>query len=382
MRSRRVVAAVSVVAFIGMSSLPAAASSRPTHSSIDDRLQAAMRDLVAETGGPPGIVVVVQRHGDIRLHTAGVADRTTGRAAMIDDHERLASVSKAFSGAAALRLVSRGVVFLDDTIGKWLPELPRPWHRVTLAQLLNHTSGISDFSDDNAFRDALVDSLLVAPPPEQLLSFARRKLDFTPGSRYRYSNSDNVVVGLIVEAATRVPYQDALKRLVYGPMGLHDTSLPADAFMPTPLIHGYVIEPPREPEDVTELFAAGWTWASGGIVSTPGDVNRFVRAYARGATIDARTQARQFQFRNGSSEPPGPGTNAAGLAIFRYRTPCGTVYGHTGNTAGYTEFIAATRDGSRSTTVSINAQITPKTQPRFFVKVRALFGLAVCAALA
>jgi len=68
--------------------------------------------------------------------------------------------------------------------------------------------------------------------------------------------------------------------------------------------------------------------------------------------------------------------------VFRYQTPCGTVYGHTGNTSGYTQFIAASRNGSRSTSVSINAQITPKTNPQLFEEVRALFGLAVCAALA
>jgi D-alanyl-D-alanine carboxypeptidase len=165
-------------------------------------------------------------------------------------------------------------------------------------------------------------------------------------------------------------------------MGLHATSLPSDEVMPAPFIHGYVVKPPGAPEDVSEQFAAGWTWASGGIVSTPGDVNRFARAYVGGATINARTQARQFQFRPGSSEPPGPGVNAAGLAVFRYQTPCGTVYGHTGNTSGYTQFIAASRNGSRSTSVSINAQITPKTNPQLFEEVRALFGLAVCAALA
>jgi D-alanyl-D-alanine carboxypeptidase len=296
--------------------------------------------------------------------------------------ERLASVAKAFSGAAARRLVSRGVLSLDDTIGKWLPSLPRSWRGVTLAQLLNHTSGVSDFSQSQAFRDELFDSLLNPLPPEQLLSFAKRKLEFTPGSRYEYSNSDNIIVGLMVEAATGLPYESALQQLVYGPMGLHDTSLPTDEVMPVPFIHGYMIAPLSPPSDVSELFAAGWTWASGGIVSTPGDANRFVRAYASGASITAKTRAQQFQFRDGSSEPPGPGTNDAGLAIFRYRTTCGTVYGHTGNTAGYTEFIAATRDGKRSTTVSINAQITPKTNPDLFVKVRDLFGLAVCAALA
>jgi D-alanyl-D-alanine carboxypeptidase len=383
LRSRWIVVATCVgVAVLGMSSLPANARSGPKTASADARLDAALHALVAESGGPPGIVVVVQRRGDIGVHVQGVADVTTGQAATADDHTRIASVSKAFSGAAALSLVSQGVLSLDDTIGEWVPTLPRPWHRVTLAELLHHTSGISDFSDNPKFLDALFASLLVAPAPKTLLTYAHRKLDFTPGSEYHYSNSDNIVVGLIVAAATHESYEDALASLVYGPMGLHDTSLPSDASIPAPFIHGYKVAPPAAPEDDSNLFAAGWTWASGGIVSTPGDANRFIRAYVGGATINPRTQARQFQFRAGSSEPPGPGENAAGLALFRYGTPCGTVYGHTGNTSGYTEFVAANRNGTRSTSVSVNAQITPKTNPQMFEELRAIFGLAVCAALA
>jgi D-alanyl-D-alanine carboxypeptidase len=370
-----------VIALVGTTAAPVAASSRHSRVSPDDRLELAMRDLVAKSGGPPGVFVVVQRDGVTRFHTAGVADAATGRTATIDDHERLASVAKAFSGAAALRLVSRGVLSLDDTIGTWLPQLPRPWHGVTLAQLLNHTSGISDFSKNDAFLDALFDSLLVAPPPETLLSYANDELGFRPGTKYRYSNSDNIVVGLIVAAATGMSYENALEQFVYNPMGLQNTSLPADAAMPTPFIHGYAVDPAQGLVDQSELFAAGWTWASGGIVSTPADANRFIRDYASGATIDAATRAQQFQFRKGSSEPPGPGKNAVGLGIFRYRTRCGTVYGHTGNTAGYTELVAATGDGSRSATVSINAQITPTTNSQLFPQVRALFELAVCAAL-
>ena len=92
-------------------------------------------------------------------------------------------------------------------------------------------------------------------------------------------------------------------------------------------------------------MAAGWAWASGGVVSTPSDADQFVRAYVRGETTNSATREKQFQFVNGTSEPPGPGTNAAGPATFRYQTDCGTVFGHTGNTLGYTQFIAASANG-------------------------------------
>ena len=90
----------------------------------------------------------------------------------------------------------------------------------------------------------------------------------------------------------------------------------------------------------------------------------------------------QFTFRPGDSDPPGPGRNSVGLGIFRYPTRCGTVYGHTGNTSGYTQFAAATRDGSRSVVVSVNSQITPATNPDRFPELRRIYTLAVCAAFA
>ena len=231
-------------------------------------------------------------------------------------------------------------------IGKWLPYLPRQWWGITLGELLNHTSGIPDFSQQPSFIDQLLGSLLKPPPPAGLLATVEcLPLLFRPGSRFAYSNSDNVIVGLMVEAATGQSYQAVLQSKVFTPMGLAHTSLPTGELIPSPFVHGYQIAPQKPPEDVSNLFAAGWTWAAGGVVSTAADTTRFIRAYVSGRTIDPATRRAQFHFVAGSSEPPGPGTNAAGLAIFRYTTRCGVVYGHTGNTAGYTQFAASNGPG-------------------------------------
>jgi D-alanyl-D-alanine carboxypeptidase len=349
--------------------------------SADRALDRALTAFVETEGASPGIAVVVQRgDGEAVLHTAGVADVATGAPVGIDDHVRLASVAKAFSGATALSVVADGSLALTDTLGERVSGLPAAWGEVTLAQLLAHTSGIPDFSRSDAFADAFTTSLLAAPPPEDLLSYvADQPLLFAPGSEYRYSNSDNIAVGLMVEAATGRAYEQELQERVLGPLGLTRTSLPSGAALPVPFVHGYDA---GDGEDLSEVFAAGWTWASGGIVASAADANRFVRGYASGATTDMATRAAQFSFVDGRSEPPGPGRNSAGLAVFRYETRCGTVYGHTGNTPGYTQLIAATADGSRSTTVGINAQITPSQDLPRFQQLRGVFGLAVCAALA
>lgn len=361
--------------------VPAVASATSQAAPRSSGLQAALDQFVARPDGPPGAVVVVERNGRPALTSAGTA--VVGRHVPVlpTDTFRLASVSKAYSGAVALSLVARKVLSLRDTIGKWLPNEPTTWRSVTIAQLLQHTSGIQDFSQTDAFKEAVTTSPLSPPPPSQLLSFAKPKLLFTPGTRYHYSNSDNILIGLIVQAATGDAYDLELSRLVLDPLDLHHTIFPSGAALPEPYVHGYDVDPPRPPTDVTEAFAAGWSWAAGAVAATPSDVAVFIQAYVRGALTDPRTHEAQFQFRPGDSEPPGPGTNAAGLAVFRYRTRCGTVYGHTGNTAGYTQFAASTADGSRSVVVSINAQVTPKSHADAFPSLRAIETLAVCSAL-
>ena len=344
-------------------------------------LQRALERLVSSEGGPPGIIVVVARGKSIDVHTAGVANLESRKPIHIHEHMRLASVAKAFSGAAALSLVTSGQLSLDDTIRQWLPQLPQTWWPVTLAQLLNHTSGIPDYTDEPAFLPALFASLQSPPSPRDLLEFVAGKTPaFTPGTQYRYSNSDNIIVGLMVEAAINRPYEEVLKDRVYRPLKLMHTSLPNDSDLPQPYVRGYAVQD-NPPIDVSKFFAAGWAWASGGIVSTPTDATRFVRGYVGGALIDQKTRAAQFQFRPGESDPPGPGVNSAGLALFRYESTCGTVYGHTGNTAGYTQFVGATADERRSVVVSINAQITPKLSGERFAELRNIYELAVCAAV-
>jgi len=310
-------------------------------------------------GGPLGVISIVQIDGERTVHTAGVADVATGAEPAIGDHMRIASAAKAFSGATALALVDKGVLSLDDTIGQRLPEQPAAWAEVTLRQLLSHTSGLPDFSQSPAFQAAVGASLEVAPPPSQLLTYvADQPLEFPPGSQYMYDNSDNIAVALMIEAVTGKSYAEALKEQVLDPLGLAETSLPEGVEIAEPTIRGYELDPPNPPNDVTEIIAAGWSWASGGIVSTPENMNDFIRGYVGGELFGPETQAEQTDLfiPGGESGPPGPGINSASLALFRYQTPCGVVYGHTGNTFGYTQFMASSPDGTRSATVAINVQ--------------------------
>ncbi len=352
----------------------------------DAALERALEELVAMDGGPPGVIAVVQRGNHREVHAFGVRNIKGGLPMRADARMRLASTSKAFSGAVALSLVSKGKLSLSDTIGERLPGLPKAWHEITLRQLLNHTSGLPNFTEDPDWIAAAGANPKEAPPPRKLVSYVEDEpLLFEPGSEYRYSNTDNIVVGLMVEEATGESYERQLKEQVYEPLGLKKTSLPRGANLKAPFIHGYDNDPSQQPpEDISEVLASGWVWASGGMVSTPYEVNDFVRGYVGGELFDHKTRARQRQVvEGGSSEPPGPGKNSAGLGIFRYETRCGTVWGHTGNYPGYTQFLAASPNGKRSVTVSVNEQLNlEEGAPGVFDALRRAEVKAVCAALA
>ena len=353
----RVVPVVAVVATL----LAACSDSSASDDEPNGReaLDQAVKELVAMPGGPPGAIVVVQRGADRSVHAAGVAALGSDAAPSVDDHMRIASVAKAFQGAAALSLVDDGVMTLDDTIGQRLPDLPAAWHEVTLRQLLDHTSGLPDYTKSDSFVPALETSAAVAPSPAGLLAWVEDEpLVFPAGSQYAYSNSENIAVGLMIEAVTGKAYADVLADEVFGPLELEQTSLPDGTEMPDPLLHGYALDDNGQPEDLSTAVSAGYAWASGGIVSTPSDLNDFIRGYVGGELYGDETRAaQQDQFiPAGGSEPNGPGANSASIALFRYDTACGTVYGHTGNFFGYTQFAVASPDGRRSATASISLQ--------------------------
>jgi D-alanyl-D-alanine carboxypeptidase len=382
---RFVPASILALLLVAVAAAPAPAAS--STEAADRALAVAMRRLVHVPGGPPGLAVVVQRGKRPLFRTAGIVKLGTHRRWRPSDHMRIASVAKAFSGAAALSLVSRGSLSLGDRIRTRLPWLPVAWADVTLGEALNHTSGLPDYSAAPAFQEFFAKNLHAYVDPQALVQYvADEPLEFPPGSAYHYSNTDNVVVGLIVGAVSGGSYGEFLRQRVFGPLGMPRTSLPAGFRLPAPFVHGYVLSPPKPPEDVTTLLSMSGAWASGGIQSTALELNRFIRGYVGRHLFDRATQRQQLRFVAGHSEPPGPGVNSAGLGIFRYRTDCGVVYGHTGNLPGYTQFTAATLDGRRSVTVSANAQLVPKAKDEVvragFTALRRVDSLAVCAALA
>src|SRR5262249_73245 len=185
----------------------------------DAALSRAVRGLVTRPAGPPGAYAQVQRGSQRKVFNQGEADLDTNAKIKPEDIWRIASVSKAFNSATALALVERGQLSLGDTIAQRLPDLPPAWAQVTPAQAPQHTSGLPDFSRNPSFPDEVTHAPRAPVAPDMLLSFvADQPLDFAPGSQYHYSDSDNVVVGLMIEQATGLRYDQALSAYVLDPL--------------------------------------------------------------------------------------------------------------------------------------------------------------------
>ena len=182
---------------------------------------AAVDALMADYAGDvPGASVLVLRHGEpVVRRSYGKADMEAGTDATPRTNYRLASVSKQFTAAAVLLLVDDGVVGLDDSVRRWLPELPAIADTVTVRHLLTHTSGLVDYEE-----------VMDPDPPEQLrdadvlaILAGVDRAYFPAGADYRYSNSGYALLAVLVERASGLDYPQFLRTRIFQPLGMEGT---------------------------------------------------------------------------------------------------------------------------------------------------------------
>jgi D-alanyl-D-alanine carboxypeptidase len=377
-RLKAAMVAASVVVLVGLLVVPFA--SAKFRGAPNSKLQKQLTAIVESPAGPPGIAMLVDRGPHTEFFSAGVADVSNRRPPTPFEAFRIASVAKGFNAYLAAKLIGNGALSLDTTLREKIPGMLPAAEGVKLRELLQHTSGLPDYIRAPTFVEQLIADPARYFSPIQLTEFVRDEpLEFAPGSQYHYSDTDNIAAGLIEEEASGLSYEQLLQRRVFGPLKMRNSSLPNTIKMPRPFLHGYDVEPGEKPEDVSELINPAGAWASGGIVSTPLDMARFVRRYV--PTVLA-TSTVEGPFRLGSSSPPGPGKNFAGLGLFRYETGCGNVYGHTGSFPGYRIFVASTSDGKRSVVFVANSQIVPgQGSQRISKEITKAQARAVCRAL-
>ncbi|HZG63678.1 MAG TPA: serine hydrolase domain-containing protein, partial [Rubrobacteraceae bacterium] len=240
-----------------------------------EEVQSALEQAVA--AGIPGIALEIQSSEGSEFLTAGSASLEDERPLTPEDSFRIASVTTALTAAVVMELVEEGALSLDDTVEQWTPGLLAEGDSITVRHLLGHTSGLADYTKDENFIEAFVAGEDM--PPQRVVSFVSSEpLAFEPGTTYEYSDTDNNVLGIIVEAVARRSYEQELSSRVLDPMELRSTVLPNSPEMPNPHADGYQYDPEsegaEEPENLTIAFDPSAAGASGALVSTPSDLSR------------------------------------------------------------------------------------------------------------
>ncbi|MFJ5776252.1 serine hydrolase domain-containing protein [Streptomyces sp. NPDC093094] len=302
-------------------------------------------DLLVEQDGVPGALA----HFDGRTRTAGVADTGTGRGMVgAEGRFRLASDTKAFTAVAVMRLVTEGRIGLDDRAGRYVPQLA---HRaVTVRQLLKQTSGLPEYV-------TLVDWTRAGTPEEYLALSLGRTPDFEPGTDWGYSNTNYLVLGMVIDKVTGVGFRTYVDRVVLRPLGLRDTYWPArgETTLRGPHARNYGVSP-ADPQagrvDITELPGHEFG-ASGGLVSTPKDLNAFWEGLFGGRLLPGwavRLMTRDTSDVGGRDTYPAGSRYGYGVASFPLS--CGGVYwGHGGDLPG--DSVAGGRAGAGRGTVTV-----------------------------
>ncbi|MFJ4779300.1 serine hydrolase domain-containing protein [Streptomyces sp. NPDC088762] len=308
-----------------------------TAARLDAAITAAMKK-----DGIPGVIVGLWMagRGDY-VKSFGVADRESGTPMKSGLHMRIGSVTKTFTVTALLQLVDQGRVGLDDPVSRYVDGVPGG-DKITLRQLAAMRSGLYDYTSDQKFLDSLRTDPQRSYTPRQLLGLAfSHPPNFTPGARWQYSNTNTVLLGLVVEKTGGQPLHTFLQQHVFGPLKLTSTSLPTGTQFPEPHAQGYTNFTPTGALTESTTWNPSWAWAAGAVISDLDDLHAWVPALADGRLLTPATQAERLR------------TETVGVPGISYGLGIADVngwLGHNGELPGY-ETVAAQLPQQKATLV-------------------------------
>ncbi|MFF2506158.1 serine hydrolase domain-containing protein [Streptomyces sp. NPDC058067] len=357
-----VAAVVSVTAGAFASPALADAPHRTGHRATQRALDAAV------AAGVPGVTGrATDKYGTWK-GTSGVGDLRTGAPRGERDRYRVGSITKTFVATVLLQLEAEGRIDLDDTVDHWLPGVVtghgHDGRKITLRQVLNHTSGIYNVTADKGFqqtvfaRDGFLKHRYDTWTPDELVRIAMsHKPDFAPGTSWNYSNTNYVLAGMVVQKVTGHSYADEIRRRVIEPLHLRATSLPGTTVtVPRPASRAYSKfpdDPDKKTYDVTELNPS-LASSAGEMISDSADLNRFYSALLGGRLLPA---AQLAEMKTTVPVPLGEDGSEVGygLALMSQKLSCGTVvWGHSGGIHGSSSDAVTTSDGRHSLAFNFN----------------------------
>ena len=307
--------------------------------------------------GSPGVIALVNDGHSVKLQAAGVADKASGRAMRPTDRFRAGSNTKSFVATVALQLVGEGKLKLTDTVEQWLPGILPYGDQVNLRQLLNHTGGVPDYVPvlEREMLEGGRNATRTYSPRQLVARVADKQPDFAPATGWNYSSTGYILAGLIIERATGHQLGHELEQRIIKPLHLRHTSFPTDTTaIEGAHSHGYG-EVDGTVRDVT-VFNASAGWAAGGLVTTVTDGVHYWRALLGGKLLaPAQLSAMKTTVQIAKGFP-----HTYGLGIFKYRTQCGTMWGHGGDLPGFSSEFVNSEDGKLQAAVIVNVNPIPK----------------------
>lgn len=380
LRTRRIAACVAAaVLAVGTTAATAAAAAGPgagtgPGANSYAELSSILARLTTIDGAPGALAAISDGGGRTAVLTSGVADLATGAPMAAGSRFRIGSMTKMYVATVVLQLVAEHEVSLDAPIERYLPGVVRgdgnDGRDITVRQLLQHTSGLPDYLDYVSMQSVLGDPLAHHTPHELLsIALAHPPL-FAPGTGWSYSNTNYILAGMLIQAVTGHSYGEEIERRIIEPLGLGGTSVPVDrADIPGTHPQGYAQLPGAAPVDVS-AFNPSIAYASGAMVSSGADMDRFLGALLAGRLLPA-AELRAMQ----TTTPIGDGS-AYGLGLQSDPLPCGGVYwGHDGGILGFETISGATPDGRR---VTVMVNLSPGTTDAQNADMRAAVTTALC----
>ena len=352
------VLAVPVVAAIALGAAGGAASAAPSKGEAES-LKSRAQGLLGD-GYPAALAAVTDAKGESAGAAVGKGSLETGQAPPMDGEVRIGSNTKTFVAVVVMQLVQEGKVGLDEPIETYLPGLIKgegiDGSRITVRQLLQHTSGLPEYTDTTPGSGDIFQVKDHYIPPRDLLDTALGKpAQFEPGAQWKYTNTNYLVLGMLVERVSQRPVGEQIDERIVKKLGLSHTYFPAPGEEKIRGTHpqGYHLSAEGKLEDITEMDPA-WGWAAGAMVSTPSELNTFFQAVFDGRLL---TQSSIDEMKNGAVDASsylGPGT-VYGLGLIGRSLSCGgTSWGHGGTIHGYQTDNAVGPDGT-AVTVAVTA---------------------------
>ncbi|KAF0967669.1 serine hydrolase [Gordonia amicalis] len=347
-----------VIAVLGLAACSpsqTASDGSGTPSSVSAESSAAFQkvlDDLQSAGGFPGVIARVISPSGIWTGTAGTAVKGRDRPITASDHTRIGSLTKTMTATILLQLVQDARVSLDDPISKYIPDAPNG--NATVRQVADMTSGIPSYTLSDTFTQRFFSDPGYDWAPTELVDASKTLPPaFAPGDGWQYSNTNYVLLGLLIERVLRQPIRDVFDERIFGPLGMDDSSWPGGSVdIPDPHVDGVTSQgqPAGKTVDSTD-WNPSFAFTAGAVISTLDDLQRWGDALFTGrAVLNPSTQ----QLRRDSiltSPPPNTATAGYGIGI----GDRDGWWGHDGDFPGFNSSLFHNYDSDTTIIILVNS---------------------------